>query len=525
MAESTLARPLPYSLLQRLATADEMRRMDRHAIDELGLPGRLLMENAARAVADRVTALAARLSAPRPVVVCCGPGNNGGDGFAAARLLKNRGEAVTVVKLGEPSGADVLSNWEAWRQFGETYDAQSEAETAEALLQQAAVLVDAWFGTGLARPVEGAYRDWIDRFNASPAPIKVAVDLPSGIHTDTGQVLGIATHCTHTVTLQVGKPGCYQWPGAECAGSVEVADISIPPHWEPDDPPLYRLTAPFARELLPYRPRDGHKGTFGHLLSVCGSAGMGGAALMAGRAAVKSGAGLVTAAVPKALQDRFVTSAPELMTLAAEPGATEYFAAAHAPGLLEAAAARSAVVLGCGLGRHEETGALVKELVARVERPLLIDADGLYPLAGADLTARAAPTVITPHPGELARLSGLAPAELAADRVGHARRLAAEWGVVLVLKGAGTAVAAPSGEVFLNPVADHALASGGSGDVLSGVIGGLLAQGLPVLNAALLGVTLHAAARRHRGELSGTYFSASDLIEGLNGALRELGAD
>jgi NAD(P)H-hydrate epimerase len=502
-----------------------MRRMDRHAIDDLGLPARLLMENAARAVTDRVAQLAALVPGRGPVVVLCGPGNNGADGLAAARLIKNRGLPVTVIQAAPASGPDGSANAQAWSQFGETYDAAREPSAAEALLEQAAVAVDALFGVGLAREVEGAYRDWIDRFNASPAPFKVAVDLPSGVATDTGQVLGLAARCTHTVTFQAGKPGLYQWPGAGCAGRVEIADISIPVHWEPNQPATYLLNEAFARALLPRRPADGHKGTFGHLLSVCGSAGMGGAALMAGWAAVKAGTGLVTCGVPLALRDRFLAAAPELMTLASPDGPAEHFAPVHLPLLLAAARDRTAVVLGCGLGRHPDTGAFARRFVLELERPLLIDADGLIPFSGPDLRARPAPTVITPHPGELARLSGLDAAEIGRDRIGHARRLATSWNVVLVLKGAGTVIADPSGEVFVHPVADHAFASGGTGDVLSGIIGGLLAQGLPALQAALLGVSLHGAARSVQPQLTGAYFSASDLIAGLNSALRSLGAD
>jgi NAD(P)H-hydrate epimerase len=520
-----LERPLPYALLPRLATADDMRRMDRHAIDELNLPARLLMENAAHAVADRVCELAAVAAGDSPVVVLCGPGNNGADGLAAARLIKNRGNPTTVIQAGKVTSLDGNANFQAWRQFGEIYDAVRESAAAEALLEQAGVVVDALFGVGLARPVEGLYRDWIDRFNACPAPYKVAVDIPSGVDTDTGQVLGIAAQCTHTVTFQLGKIGLTQWPGAGLAGQVEVADISIPVHWEPNLPATYLLNEAFARALLPCRPADGHKGTFGHLLSVCGSAGMGGAALLAGLAALKSGAGLVTCGVPLSLRDRFLAFAPELMTLASEQDPATHFAPEHVPLLLAAARERTAAVLGCGLGRSDATAAFARRFALELERPLLIDADGLYPFSGADLRARPAATVITPHPGELARLSGVDAGEIGRDRVGYARRFAADWNVVLVLKGAGTVIADPSGEVFVHPVADHAFASGGSGDVLSGIIGGLMAQGLPPLRATLLGVWLHGAARTAQAELAGAFFTASDLIAGLNGALRGLGAD
>jgi NAD(P)H-hydrate epimerase len=213
------------------------------------------------------------------------------------------------------------------------------------------------------------------------------------------------------------------------------------------------------------------------------------------------------------------------MTLAADDGPEGWHAAAHADGLLAAAAARDAVVLGCGLGRREETGALAQRLVREVERPLLIDADGLFALRPEHLRARPGPTVITPHPGELERLAGLPRAELAAQRLGVARRLAAEWGVVLVLKGAATVVAEPGGHAFLNATGDAGLASGGTGDVLSGIVGGLLAQGLEALPAALVGVYLHGLARDcQREAVTSAYFTAGDLIAGINPALQRLGA-
>jgi NAD(P)H-hydrate epimerase len=520
--------PLPWHLLQRLAGTGEMRAMDAHAIETLGLPGRLLMENAAHAVALRVDALLEAHEAAGPVVVCCGAGNNGGDGYAAARLLVNRGRPVTVLRLGAPRGADAAANAEAWAHFGPAVDAEAEPGRAAEALHGAAAIVDALFGTGLERAVQGAAARLIDAMNAAAArsgcPV-VAVDIPSGVHGDTGQVLGTAVRCTHTVTFQVGKPGCYQFPGAAHAGTVEVAPISIPPRWPDGAAGTWRLGAEFAAALLPPRPADGHKGTFGHLLTVCGSAGMAGAALLASVAGLKVGAGLVTAAVPRTLRDRFLTAAPELMTLAADDGPEGWHAAAHADGLLAAAAARDAVVLGCGLGRREETGALAQRLVREVERPLLIDADGLFALRPEHLRARPGPTVITPHPGELERLAGLPRAELAAQRLGVARRLAAEWGVVLVLKGAATVVAEPGGQAFLNATGDAGLASGGTGDVLSGIVGGLLAQGLEALPAALLGVYLHGLARDcQREAVTSAYFTAGDLIAGINPALQRLGA-
>ncbi len=498
--------------------------MDRHAITDLGVPGRVLMENAAHEVAAAVQRLLPARPLGQPVAVCCGSGNNGGDGYAVARLLRNAGVPAVVVRRGQPATEEARANADAWGHFGTTIDYDAHPAAAVRLLGRSPALVDALFGTGLIRTLEGVARDLIAAMNAAPAPLKIAVDVPSGIHSDTGAVLGEAVRCTHTVCFQVGKIGLYQHPGAGHAGAVSVVPVSIPKRWPADALPTWRLTGSFARRLLPARPAAGHKGTFGHLLAVCGSAGMGGAALLSGLSALKVGTGLVTVGVPRVLRDRFLAAAPELMTLAAPGGSADGFDPAQVETLAAAAATRSAVVLGCGLGRAAETGAFVNALVPRIDRPLLIDADGLYALDVTPLRHRAVPAVLTPHPGELARLSGLSHEALAADRVGQARRLAMQWGVVLLLKGAGTVVASPSGEAFINSTGDAGLATGGTGDVLSGVIGGLLAQGLAPLPAALLGVYLHGLARDcRRDEVTGAAFTALDLVQGLNNALRKLG--
>ncbi|MBI4081193.1 MAG: NAD(P)H-hydrate dehydratase [Candidatus Lambdaproteobacteria bacterium] len=496
--------------------------MDDHAIRGLGLPGRLLMENAAQAVARRVEALLPA-GGPGAIAVCCGNGNNGGDGYAVARLLANRGHAVRLIRCGTPGPGDAQENRRAWAHFGETIDSGAEGAAAEAALRGAAVIVDALFGTGLSRAVEGEPARLIAAINAAPTRLRVAVDIPSGIDADSGAVLGAAVRCSHTVSLQVGKAGCHQFPGALYAGEVEVADVSIPPRWPAEAPPTVLVTHAFARALRPARPRDGHKGTFGHVLLLCGSAGYAGAAALAGLGALKAGAGLVTLGVPRALRDRYVGIAPELITLASEAGGADAFESAHAPAFAAAAATRRAAVLGCGLGQRPQTRAFVEQLVAGLALPLVIDADGLNLLEGDRLLARPHPTILTPHPGELSRLAGLAIAELARDRIGHARRLARQWNVVLVLKGAGTVVAAPTGEAFLNPTGDEGMASGGTGDVLSGIVGALLAQGLVPVAAAVLGVYLHGLARDlSRPRLSSAAFSATDLVAHLNEAWQAL---
>ena len=272
------------------------------------------MENAAQSVVKHALALLEAEGLGGAVVVCCGGGNNGGDGYAVARLLKQKGLAVTVLRVGSPAGADVLANMAEWSAMGGAVLEGGKAPdaSAEAVLTEAVLIVDALFGTGLSRPVQGAAAALIAGINAAPAPIKIAVDVPSGIHADTGAICGVAVRCTHTVTFQVAKVGCFQHPGAACAGRVLVEDIALPLRWEPGEASTYLLNRSFIRELLPQRPPEGHKGIFGHLLGVCGSAGMGGAALLVGLAGLRVGAGLVTLGVPRCLRDRFFGAGPRI---------------------------------------------------------------------------------------------------------------------------------------------------------------------------------------------------------------------
>ncbi len=518
MTDSTLMiNEQQLQLLQRLCTAFEMREMDHRAIQEIGIAGIVLMENAARSLADWVERHHLQAQPQAKIVVCCGTGNNGGDGFAIARLLKNRNYNVMVVAGGEAKTEDAKQNQILWGQFGSSVVFPSEA--ADAILTEAELIIDAIFGTGLERPIEGSYREWIERINKNTGAIKIGVDISSGIHSDSGQVMGVALACQQTVAFQVGKQGCYQYPGVQYAGKVIVTDISIPPHWPSQAPPTYLLTHRFIQQMLPARTSDAHKGTYGHLLTICGSAGMAGAALLASLAAIKNGSGLVSACVPLALRDAFLGQCPEVMTLSPKTGSKDHFSSAHLAFVEAEIEKRNAVVLGCGLGQTPQTAKFMRRLLASISQPLLVDADGLNSLTGDLLKKRTAPTVITPHPKELSRLCGIPTTEIQKNRIGVARKLAQEWGVVLLLKGAQTVVSDPAGRVFINPTGNEGMATGGSGDVLSGIIGSFLAQQCSPLQAALLGVYLHGSAGDcQRSFLSSSYLSASDLIRGLNQA-------
>ena len=514
--------------LIRLADTISMREMDRHAIEDLGIPGVVLMENAARSVADWLVENKLKNEPDSRIVICCGKGNNGGDGFAIARLLANRGYDIYVVDAGDAKKGDARKNQLLWEQFGESTSFPDANATRR--IEEADVLIDAIFGIGMEQSIEGAYREWIEIFNSNKTALRVAVDIPSGVSTDESQILGVAARCQHTITFQTGKSGCFQYPGVLYSGQVHIADISIPEYWpeiipvkeaetefygNKQNPFTYLLTAEFVNDLIPVRLPDAHKGSSGHLLTVCGSSGMGGAASLASLGALKSGAGLVSACVPNELLDHLPGQAPEIMTVSPH-NAPEYFSEEHADFVEQLASVHNAVVLGCGLGVHSQTAKFVQHLTKLLHATLLIDADGLNNLDEESLQERIGSTIITPHPRELSRLCGQSVTEIQENRIATVRRLSQEWNVVLLLKGAHTLIGSPDGKIYINPTGNSALATAGSGDVLSGFIGGFLAQGMSPLHATLTGAYLHGlAAECFTQKTNSNYMVASDLFEGL----------
>jgi NAD(P)H-hydrate epimerase len=503
-----------------LLTAQEMRALDRHTIERLGVPSELLMELAGAAVAREAEALRAPGA---PVWVICGAGSNAGDGLVAARHLHLRGVPVRVVALFDPAAwrGDAAANWQRLAALGV---ARSDPEAHP---EPGAAIVDAIFGTGLARPVEGVAALAIRRMReARPACRVLAVDLPSGVDADTGQPQGDAVAADVTVTIGLPKLALALEPGRSLAGRVVVARIGIA-----DEAPGVAARAELwtraaAARRVPQRPRDGHKGRFGHVLVVAGSQGKTGAAALAGLGAARAGAGLVTIACPESTLAVLAASRSELMTAPVPEAAGGCFGRSAEKAVLELAAARDVVALGPGVGRGEETRAFVRNVTRALAGPLVLDADGLVAFEGAlaELRARRAPTVLTPHPGEAALLLGSTPAEVNRDRLGAARRLAAETGALVALKGAATVVAEPDGRVAVNPTGGPALASGGTGDVLTGVIAGLLAQGAAPRDAAVLGVFVHGAAADRLAAARGPVgMLAGEVAGALPDALRALG--
>ncbi len=501
-----------------LVSAEEMRGLDRHTIATLGVDGEILMESAGRAVTERVLALLHESAVgDDPVVIVCGGGNNGGDGFVVARHLAVLGVPVYVALLGrvERLPPDAARNHERMLAFG--------VALHEGLPQLPAVglIVDALFGTGLARPLEGAAAEavaWINVQAACGVPV-VAVDLPSGLDADTGQVLGVAVRASETVTVGLPKIGLCLEPGRDHAGKIHVARIGIVDE-APDTSPRAELwTRPNAAARLPARPAAGHKGSFGHVLVIAGSRGKTGAAHLAALGCARAGAGLVTVACPAGVGEILEVKTTEAMTAPVPDTEDHSLAIASASRLLALAHERDIVAVGPGIGLHAETVSLMHELAKRVERPMVIDADGLNAFADeagtlALLNARSEPTILTPHPGEAARLLGSTSAAVNGDRVGAARRLAERSGAVVVLKGAATVVADPEGRVAINPTGGPALGTGGTGDVLTGVVAGLFAQGLGAFEAATLGVFIHGdAADRIAARSGASGLLASELAD------------
>lgn len=512
----------------KVVTSDEMREIDRKAIEEAGIPGIVLMENAGRAVADAVKRLLEGM-AGRRVCVFAGKGNNGGDGFVAARHLVNSQVRVKVFLLGKRDEVrgDARTNLDVLGHMG--VDAEEigpeDVHRARVAVSVSDVVVDAIFGTGFQGEINGYLGQVIDAINESGRPV-VAVDVPSGLDASTGRVSTACVRAGYTVTFGLPKAGLLLYPGAAYAGELIVADIGIPRAYLTDERLKLNLSiADEIRRHLPVRDPDSHKGTFGRVLVVAGSQGMAGAAALASLAALRSGAGLVTLAVPKSLQGIMHSRLTEVITRGlpeTESGSVSLQAQALIDGILRGA---EALAMGPGLSMHSETAQLVRNIVMTSSVPAVIDADALNAIAQdpGTLKTSKAPIVLTPHPGEMSRLTGLSVQEIKRDRLAVAVKAASQWGKVVVLKGARTVIAAPSGEVFINPTGNPGMATAGSGDVLTGLIAGLLAQGVGAFEAAVLGTYVHglagdiAAARR--GEMG---MIAGDILESVPEALVRL---
>jgi NAD(P)H-hydrate epimerase len=509
-------------------TAAEMRALDARAIRDLGIPGPRLMEAAGSGAAALIATWFAPIRGKSAVVVC-GKGNNGGDGFVVARRLRARGASVRAFLVGrrgdvQGDAADALGRW---RGRTEQIATRADLDGLARALAGADVVVDALLGTGLTGPARGpvaAAIEAINRIGQDGAPV-IALDLPSGVDSDHGALLGATVRATRTVTFAGLKRSLLLHPAAACAGAVDIVDIGVTAEEVRRGIGTWRLEASDARRHFPVREADAHKGRFGHLLVVAGSLGKTGAAVLAGRAALRSGVGLCTLAVPGSQQPIVASQAAEHMTEAMPETAARSLSLAARDRLLELAHGMDAVALGPGLSLDPETQELARTLVRELDRPMVVDADALSALAGhLDLLRHAAgPRALTPHPGEMARMLVTSIQAVQADRIEGARTFAREHRVALALKGAGTVIAGPDGHVAINPTGNPGMAKGGSGDVLTGIVGALLAREVDAVSALQTGCYLHGlagdVAARERGEYA---MIASDIIESLPVALREL---
>ena len=474
-----------------------MAALDRRAAEEFGVPTVTLMEAAGRQVAEAAARMTEGAS-PR-VVIVAGKGNNGGDGLVAARALMAAGWRVTVLLLARDADVtgDAGVNLHIARRAGvEISNLDSTAVPGlRGTLANADLVIDAIFGTGFHGPIVGLAAKAIDAINASGRPV-LAVDIPSGVNGDTGAVEGPAVRATTTVTLGLPKTGLALHPGADFAGRVWVADVGHPKRLiDSAGIRTTLVTQAMVDGAVPLRRPDTHKGTYGRVLVVAGAIGYSGAAVLSTLGALRAGAGLVTVGVPFAIYPIVASAVIEGMPvpLADEEGA---LAAAAAEQIRDLAAAADVVACGPGLSRLPGPHAVVRRLLAECTRPLVLDADALTCLAGstADLLNAKAPVVLTPHPGEMARLIDTSPADVQRHRLQVTRVAAERFRAVVVLKGARTVVADPAGDAFVIPTGNPAMATGGMGDVLTGAIAALIGQGLPPIAAAWAGAYLHGLA-------------------------------
>lgn len=510
----------------KVVTAEEMRQIDQQTIQGIGIPGIVLMEYAGKAVFEVIQK---HFSGCQRVAVVVGKGNNGGDGLVAARLLARAGYSVqvTLVSPRDQFSGDALTNLQITQNLNlPIVQAHSEIDLDQLGHQfsQCDLIVDAIFGTGLRGAVGGLAGNIITRINESSCPI-VAIDLPSGLQTNTGATGGACINATFTVAIGLPKRGLLLHPGAEAAGNVEIADIGFPPSViDAQDIQVNWTQSSDAAELIPPRYCNSHKGTYGRVFVTAGSTGMTGAAALTSQAASRVGAGLVTVGVPRSLNPVLEVKLTEVMSLPLPESNDGTLALDAGIPIREfILSSGSVLAMGPGLSQHPETGALVHNLIRECECPMVIDADGLNALAKSrnSLLSLRSDTVLTPHPGEMARLIDGTVAEIERDRIGVAQQFAQEHNITLVLKGAPTVVASGNGKVWINSTGNPGMATGGMGDVLTGVITGFLAQKLSSRDAAILGVYLHGLAADIAVESIGVHgLMARDVLEALPKAIQ-----
>jgi len=513
-----------------LLTAAESRELDLLSQEKYGIDSYALMTRAGEAVADALLT-SWRHEAGRGVLVVAGKGNNGGDGLVAARRLRERGIETRVVLLAwgtDLKGDALRAHEELVGQGGTVIQAPDPDDLEPAFGERPGAVVDAVFGTGLNAEIRGTPQRAIEMMNALALPT-VAVDIASGVNADTGAIMGTAARVALAVTFGYAKFGHVSYPGAEFCGELRVVDIGFASDAIADLAPRGRLLQRAeARQWFTLRPANSHKGNFGHPLIIAGSRGKSGAALLASRAALRTGAGLVTAAVPESVQPIVAAGQAEIMTEAIADREGHFAGREAAKTLTHLLDGKSALIAGSGIGQSDDTRELVAWLIgegAAPGRPLLLDADGLNCLAslGVDCARQSRGAIVmTPHPGEMARLLGKSTAEINADRISSARALCQRTGACVLLKGAHSVIAGPDGELYINSSGNPGMATPGMGDALCGIVGALLAQGIKPIDALAAGVFLHGHAADRLAAHARIGYLAGDLIDELPAARETL---
>ena len=500
-----------------LVTAEQMRQADRKTIDELGIPEMVLMENAGKAVVEFLQENFTELP-QKNITIVVGAGNNGGDGLVVARYLHQMGVPVKVFIAADkglsPSAQrnyDILSKLPVKIYW---LDSENSMHLLKVTVNYSDILIDALLGTGISREVSGKAEQIIDIANRRSC-LKVAIDVPSGLNSDNGEIWGRCLKADYTVTLAQPKRGQFLNKGPKYCGQVVVKPIGIPDEmYQELNLNCQIIDDSFLQPCREPRNKASHKGTYGHLLAVGGSMGMSGAITLTARSALRAGVGILTCAVPEAVQLHVAVNVPEAMVQPL-PGGNQ-FSMDCIDELRELLRGKKAVVAGPGMGTREETGAVIREILQSARCAIVIDADGLNTAdSWMDVIAEAkGPVIITPHPGEMARLTGLETGYIQSNRLAVAQEFAQQHKVWLVLKGANTVIATPEGKLYMNTTDSPALAVAGSGDVLAGIIGAFLAQGMMPDEACCSAVYLHGAAGRKVAETIGEISSkAGDIID------------
>ncbi len=515
----------------KVVTADQMKRLDRRTIHERGIPGIVLMENAGRGATEAILRRFPNLPLKR-VAIIAGRGNNGGDAFVIARQLINRKTRVNIFLLAgkKTIGGDAKTNLDILTKGGiEVMELATlgEFEAIRDDLISHDLFIEGILGTGIDSEVKGYYGEVISTLNATGKPI-VAIDIPSGLDATCGKPLGICIKAAFTPTFGLPKVGQLIHPGVGFVGELEVIDIGIPMDLiEGEDIRSHLIQYEYVQGLLAAsRSPDTHKGDYGHLLVLSGAVGKTGAATMACSAAMRIGAGLVTLGIPRSLNEIMEVKLTETMTMPLPETESRTIGLDAFHEIVEKSQGMQALIMGPGISTVNETGQLVRKLVKALSIPMVIDADALTALSFEPeiLKDIESPMILTPHPGEMARLTGLSSKAIQEDRVEISRNFASEYGVYLVLKGSRTIIAQPNGNIHINPSGNPGMASGGTGDILTGMIGGLVCQGFPPSSAAIAATYIHGLAgdlvANEKGEMA---LIATDILEKIPQVLKEIG--